>query len=82
VVGLPCGGAERAEPGELREEEGKANKRAPLVSCPGRMVKGRDDEAGWAGPWWPWAAWLRYASRERGSKKLGWLGLLAHGVFI
>jgi hypothetical protein len=25
---------------------------------------------------------LCYASRERGRKKLGWLGLLAHEVFI
>jgi hypothetical protein len=35
-----------------REEEGKADKRAPLVSYPGRKVKGCDAvrPAGWARP--------------------------------
>jgi hypothetical protein len=35
-----------------REEEAKADKRAPLVSCPRRKVKGHGvvRPAGWAGP--------------------------------
>jgi hypothetical protein len=43
--------AKRAGRGRLREEEGKADKRAPLVSCPGKgKVKGRAG-GGWrAGP--------------------------------
>jgi hypothetical protein len=74
AVRLPCRGAERAEPGELRVEEGKADKRAPLVSCPGRKVKRRDGEAGWAGPWLPWAAWvaLRFAGKREKEAGLAW----------
>jgi hypothetical protein len=47
-----------AERGALRgerreEEEGKADKRVPLVSCPGRKMRGRNAvrPASWAGPW-------------------------------
>jgi hypothetical protein len=65
---------------ELREEEGKADKRAPLVSCPGWKVKGRDDWLGWAvvacGP----RGLCTF--REKGEEELGWLGLLAHEVFM
>jgi hypothetical protein len=65
---LSRGGASGA--GELREEEGKADKRAPLVSCPRRKVKGRCEEVGWVGPERPWAAWAALWRKE--GEKLGW----------
>jgi hypothetical protein len=59
AVGALCRGAERVERGresgggERREEEGKADKQVPLVSCPRRKMRGHDGvrPAGWAGPW-------------------------------
>jgi hypothetical protein len=49
--GASGAGTERCK--ARREWEGKADKRAPLVSCPERKVKGRGAvrPAGWAGPW-------------------------------
>jgi hypothetical protein len=57
AVGAPCRGVERAEPGELRgerqEDEGKADKRVPLVSCLERKTKGHDGVRVRLGQPWP-----------------------------
>jgi hypothetical protein len=60
------GGALRAS-GEARK--GKADKRAPLVSCPGRKVKGCCGEAGRMG--WAAACGLCYLGRK-GEREVGW----------
>jgi hypothetical protein len=54
--------------GERREEEGKADKRAPLVSCPSGKVKGRVS-AWWIGPCGPCA----FRGERRGSAGLGYV---------
>jgi hypothetical protein len=63
----------RAEPGAFqgawREEEGKADKRAPLVSYPGRKTKGHGDEHVWLGR----AVACGPCSAERkGKRRTGW----------
>jgi hypothetical protein len=54
-----------------REEEGKANKRVPLVSCPGRKVKGCDE-----GPAGLGRGGLRCAEKK---KRRRWAGPCASG---
>jgi hypothetical protein len=48
-----AGRSATARSGALREEEGKADKRDPLVSCPERKMRDRDAvrPADWVGPW-------------------------------
>jgi hypothetical protein len=60
-----------------RAEEGKADKRAPLVSCPGRKVKGRGDGGVWLG--WAAACGARYAGKERKERRGAGLGRVLVG---
>jgi hypothetical protein len=58
-------------------EEGKADKRAPLISYLGWKVKGRCGEAGRLG--WATACGLCYAGEERKGRRRAGLGRVLTG---
>jgi hypothetical protein len=60
----------RSAAGERRK--GKADKRAPLVSCPGRKVKGRCGDAGRLG-------WAALRGGIKGGEEKSWAGPCARG---